>query len=201
MNLKKKIVALGMVCVLALGMATSVFAGANDKITDMRYIGVDAPHGTIYGLDSSGQLVMNQATSSNITKSGTKVTTWSRTGHTSQYWETWSVEGHPDFNNARLILPESNTKLSININRTTYAVNVYEILGNYYRDCALEINSFYNISDPNDSNKAIEVYSFYVKPRYSSETTAALMGTKTKGAAFSWQRGSTSGTKLYRIGA
>lgn len=201
MNLKKKIVALGMVCVLALGMATSVFAGANDKITDMRYIGVDAPHGTIYGLDSSGQLVMNQSTSSNITKSGTKVTTWSRTGHTSQYWETWSVEGHPDFNNARLILPESNTKLSININRTTYAVNVYEILGNYYRDCALEINSFYNISDPNDSNKAIEVYSFYVKPRYSSETTAALMGTKTKGAAFSWQRGSTSGTKLYRIGA
>ncbi|WP_283128808.1 hypothetical protein [Allofournierella massiliensis] len=201
MNLKKKIVALGMVCVLALGMATSVFAGANDKITDMRYIGVDAPHGTIYGLDSSGQLVMNQSTSSNITQSGTKVTTWSRTGHTSQYWETWSVEGHPDFNNARLILPESNTKLSININRTTYAVNVYEILGNYYRDCALEINSFYNISDPNDSNKAIEVYSFYVKPRYSSETTAALMGTKTKGAAFSWQRGSTSGTKLYRIGA
>lgn len=201
MNLKKKIVALGMVCVLALGMATSVFAGANDRITDMRYIGVDAPHGTIYGLDSSGQLVMNQSTSSNITQSGTKVTTWSRTGHTSQYWETWSVEGHPDFNNARLILPESNTKLSININRTTYAVNVYEILGNYYRDCALEINSFYNISDPNDSNKAIEVYSFYVKPRYSSETTAALMGTKTKGAAFSWQRGSTSGTKLYRIGA
>ena len=201
MNLKKKIVALGMVCVLALGMATSVFAGANDKITEMRYIGVDAPHGTIYGLDSSGQLVMNQSTSSNITQSGTKVTTWSRTGHTSQYWETWSVEGHPDFNNARLILPESNTKLSININRTTYAVNVYEILGNYYRDCALEINSFYNISDPNDSNKAIEVYSFYVKPRYSSETTAALMGTKTKGAAFSWQRGSTSGTKLYRIGA
>lgn len=201
MNLKKKIVALGMVCVLALGMATSVFAGANDKITDMRYIGVDAPHGTIYGLDSSGQLVMNQSTSSNITQSGTKVTTWSRTGHTSQYWETWSVEGHPDFNNARLILPESNTKLSININRTTYAVNVYEILGNYYRDCALEINSFYNISDPNDSNKAIEVYSFYVKPRYSSETTSALMGTKTKGAAFSWQRGSTSGTKLYRIGA
>ncbi|WP_370828777.1 hypothetical protein [Fournierella massiliensis] len=201
MNLKKKIVALGMVCALALGMATSVFAGANDKITDMRYIGVDAPHGTIYGLDSSGQLVMNQSTSSNITQSGTKVTTWSRTGHTSQYWETWSVEGHPDFNNARLILPESNTKLSININRTTYAVNVYEILGNYYRDCALEINSFYNISDPNDSNKAIEVYSFYVKPRYSSETTAALMGTKTKGAAFSWQRGSTSGTKLYRIGA
>lgn len=201
MNLKKKIVALGMVCALAVGMATSVFAGANDKITDMRYIGVDAPHGTIYGLDSSGQLVMNQSTSSNITQSGTKVTTWSRTGHTSQYWETWSVEGHPDFNNARLILPESNTKLSININRTTYAVNVYEILGNYYRDCALEINSFYNISDPNDSNKAIEVYSFYVKPRYSSETTAALMGTKTKGAAFSWQRGSTSGTKLYRIGA
>lgn len=201
MNLKKKIVALGMVCALALGMATSVFAGANDKITDMRYIGVDAPHGTIYGLDSSGQLVMNQSTSSNITQSGTKVTTWSRTGHTSQYWETWSVEGHPDFNNARLILPESNTKLSININRTTYAVNVYEVLGNYYRDCALEINSFYNISDPNDSNKAIEVYSFYVKPRYSSETTAALMGAKTKGAAFSWQRGSTSGTKLYRIGA
>lgn len=201
MNLKKKIVALGMVFALALGMATSVFAGANDKITDMRYIGVDAPHGTIYGLDSSGQLVMNQSTSSNITQSGTKVTTWSRTGHTSQYWETWSVEGHPDFNNARLILPESNTKLSININRTTYAVNVYEVLGNYYRDCALEINSFYNISDPNDSNKAIEVYSFYVKPRYSSETTAALMGTKTKGAAFSWQRGSTSGTKLYRIGA
>lgn len=201
MNLKKKIVALGMVFALALGMATSVFAGANDKITDMRYIGVDAPHGTIYGLDSNGQLVMNQSTSSNITQSGTKVTTWSRTGHTSQYWETWSVEGHPDFNNARLILPESNTKLSININRTTYAVNVYEILGNYYRDCALEINSFYNISDPNDSNKAIEVYSFYVKPRYSSETTAALMGTKTKGAAFSWQRGSTSGTKLYRIGA
>lgn len=201
MNLKKKIVALGMVFALALGMATSVFAGANDKITDMRYIGVDAPHGTIYGLDSSGQLVMNQSTSSNITQSGTKVTTWSRTGHTSQYWETWSVEGHPDFNNARLILPESNTKLSININRTTYAVNVYEILGNYYRDCVLEINSFYNISDPNDSNKAIEVYSFYVKPRYSSETTAALMGTKTKGAAFSWQRGSTSGTKLYRIGA
>ncbi len=201
MNIKKKIVALVMVCVLALGRATSVFAGANDKITDMRYIGVDAPHGTIYGLDSSGQLVMNQSTSSNITQSGTKVTTWSRTGHTSQYWETWSVEGHPDFNNARLILPESNTKLSININRTTYAVNVYEILGNYYRDCALEINSFYNISDPNDSNKAIEVYSFYVKPRYSSETTAALMGTNTKGAAFSWQRGSTSGTKLYRIGA
>ena len=57
MNLKKKIVALGMVFALALGMATSVFAGANDKITDMRYIGVDAPHGTIYGLDSSGQLV------------------------------------------------------------------------------------------------------------------------------------------------
>lgn len=75
MNLKKKIVALGMVCALALGMATSVFAGANDKITDMRYIGVDAPHGTIYGLDSSGQLVMNQSTSSNITQSGTKVTT------------------------------------------------------------------------------------------------------------------------------
>lgn len=77
MNLKKKIIALGMVCTLSLGMATSAFA-ANVTTSTTKYIKNISISGTSYiylNLEENGQAYTNQ-----------DVTLYSQTSSNDQKW-------------------------------------------------------------------------------------------------------------------
>lgn len=181
--------------VLVFSFVCCLKVGAiGEKVTSAwEGISRDTPHGTLYALDLDKNYVMNQNTEAVSTPNETKVSSWPYTGHISQYWDTWTVH-HPYFNNARMILPDSNFKLALNINRTTHVVNVYEVEDNYYKDCCLEV---YSLAIVNGTER----YQYYVQPRYSYESNMALKGTASKGAYFTWQSGTKAGTMLYRIGA
>lgn len=186
-----------LLAAFSLVAATPALAAVNDIVTstDGTVYGCsgfssDTPHGTIYGLDAKGTYVMNLATDSNRPSSGTKVTTWTYTGHESQYWDTWRVI-HPDHVGGYVLLVNANFNLALNINRATHEVNVVDVIGNYYRDCTL----FPLAGIPDDGVQ------FYVKARLSGETSFALVGTRTVGARFTWQKRLPDATVLYRIGA
>lgn len=196
-RLLKKFSLMLLLAAFSLVAATPALAAANDIVTSTNgtvygctgFSG-DTPHGTIYGLDAKGTYVMNLATELSYPLSGTKVTTWTYTGHASQYWDTWRVI-HPDHAGGYVLLVNANFNLALNINRATYEVNVVEVIGNYYRDCTLYAST--GVPDTG--------VQFYVKPRISGETNLALAGTRSNGAKFTWQKRIADGTTLYRIGA
>lgn len=158
-----------------------------NETVDASTLQPDASDGVYYGLDANFSLVMNQSTSANITPNGAKVTTWSRTGHVSQLWDTYSTT-FSGYTNADIIVANSNPHIALNINRTTYLATVYTLVGNYYRDCCL-FSNYYKNSPYRD---------YFVYPRKSSETTTrALVGYPTSGQQFRWMS-NTSGTLLYR---
>ena len=114
MNLKKKLVALGMVCALALSMATSAFA-ANVTTSTKRYIKNLSVSGTNYtylNLEGSGQAYTNR-----------DVTLYSKTSSNDQ---KWYIEDRG--NGLKVYTAQTSTTgedYALNVNRSNYNCNIY----------------------------------------------------------------------------
>lgn len=114
MNLKKKLVALGMVCALALSMATSAFA--TDVTTNTkRYIknlSVSNTNYTYLNLEGSGQAYTNR-----------DVTLYSKTSSNDQ---KWYIEDRGK--GLKVYTAQTSTTgedYTLNVNRSNYNCNIY----------------------------------------------------------------------------
>lgn len=168
-----------IVCILCLTQPSIVFAdNPNDRVTgsySSSYDGIssDATHG--YHIYVCGTVfVMNLATSSTIPQANTPVTSWTETTHVSQKWDIWSMykAGYED---SCIIACSANPFLSLNINRTTYAVNIIETTGNYYRDCG-----FVKMDGSGGT------FRLKARPRKAGESERGLIAGTLKGAKFTW---------------
>lgn len=177
-NSLKKLLSV-IVCVLCFSQLSFVFADEPDEKVTGSYcsgyegIDTDATHGGLIYVAGT-DYVMNQSTSSLITPTGTLVTSWPETSHESQQWDVWTLY-KPGYEDSRIVVCTSNPNLSLNINRTTYAVNVVEVTGNYYRDCC-----FVNMAN------SMSTFRFKARPRKTGESERGLIAGSYKGAKFTW---------------
>lgn len=83
MNIKKNIMAIGMICTLAVGMATSAFAADTQLLSEV---------GDSFSSVGNTQYQLNAASSS-IPYANTKITMWANTGHPTQRWSLTTFPG------------------------------------------------------------------------------------------------------------
>ena len=126
--MKKRLLAFALCVVMVIAMAVPAFALPNGIVTPGE-ISQDTAHGHYF---SYGPYVLNQW--GNTPVSGTRVTTWERTGDITQAWDAASTSsGH------WIVTTNIRRDLGLNIYRSGAQpeVNVIAYIGNDYNDCAL----------------------------------------------------------------
>lgn len=129
----KKLLAILICTTLSLVLSLPVFAAPGGIMTSDDIYPLDTPHGHYF---HSGPYYLNQWGSNPV--SGTRVTTWEKTGDITQAWDVaYTTSGH------WVVTTNQRRDLALNIYRSGAQpeVNVIAYIGNTYNDCALTIDT------------------------------------------------------------